>query len=169
MLRAPHEDTSRWPRTFDWVDARFCSSSFPSPDFSSSTSSKSSNGGVWRRRRRQIARRGQFVKRGEKLRADYSLDLTRRHPEISRTPRSRGKFRTWWGLLSIRRVFGSLRRSFTHQLFPPLTVHHLAVGRLKSTLFPTDSVAIGGSADRCQSSRLYKRPAARGEERVEQK
>lgn len=125
---------------------------------------------MWRRRRRQIARRGQFVKRGEKLRADYSLDLTRRLPEISRTPRSRGKFRTWWGFVKYPARFWFFAEEFYAPAAPPPpTVHHLAVGRLNSTLFPTDSVAIGGSADRCQSSRLYKRPAARGEERVEQK
>lgn len=121
---------------------------FP-PSFNSS-SSKSANGGKWWRRRRQIARRGHFVKGGEKLRAHYSLDLTRRHLEISRTSRSRGKFLVPWCFCFVFNVLFFVSARFFSFLFflaagfsAPSVCSSPGCRTSELTLFPRDSVSVG--------------------------
>lgn len=96
------------------------------------------------------------MKREEKLGAHHRLDHTRRHLEISRTPRSRGKFRTWWAdAFYAPAVSTSVRSS------PGCRTSEL-------TLFPTDSVAFGVWALRIrrQVSVLSALQAASGSWRV---
>lgn len=172
LLRAPHEDTSRWPRTFDCADTRLWSPFLPLFFSSSSPSSKSSNGGNWWKRRRQIARRGQFVKRGEKLRAHYSLDLTRRHLEILRTPRARGKLLFLFSLFPCAFSFPFLAAECSAAAVSPTICSSPSCRTSELCFRRTRCRSVSGllgSADRCHFSRRYKRPPAGGEERTEQK